>query len=512
MNRNPFFLAIALGLITLLASHAVAQFDNQTPDSNQTSVIHYDSPQQVVDGFGFSTAWGNVPGTPANEDAFFSTGDGAGFSILRNRIPFNQNPKGRDGFIVESDGRFQYTPVADEAGSYKNFQLNWDNWDLAKTRDLIQRAQGTSGYQLTKVFSTPWTPPNNATERWKLPTDPASQAKNRLTEASYGTSPEVGGYLDPAHYQDYADLLADYVIGFKQHMGCDLYALSLQNEPSFDCGYESCDWSAQQIHNFLLVLKNEFIRKGVQAACPNIKIIAPESNNFSDALLSTTYADPATRNIVGIAAGHQYEYGPWSMGNSLDNLFTPRDGYHPDAFDPSFRLGRAVWMTEWSMAAFSSASMMDQALVLARVIHMDFTQSHLNAFVFWWSATLLGESGEGKGLPTKNLWAIAQFSRLVRPGWRVLPTSEASSRSLSTTAFADPRTGQISVVIVNAARSEQTLRLQIAGINRIRALTLFRTSATQDMAPLGSVAFIGSNAVVHLPPASISTYFGEIAR
>jgi len=44
---------------------------------------------------------------------------------------------------------------------------------------------------------------------------------------NYNT-PEVGGTLDPAHYADYADVLADYVLGYKAKMGVDLTVLSLQ--------------------------------------------------------------------------------------------------------------------------------------------------------------------------------------------------------------------------------------------------------------------------------------------
>ncbi len=471
------------------------------------ALIRYDSPQQVVDGFGFSDAWGSLPGSPANEDAFFSMTKGAGFSILRNRIPFRENPGQDDNFIGKADGHYTFTTATDAHGTYKNFDLHWDNWDLQATQQLIARVNSNPDDQLAKVFSTPWTTPNNAIDRWKHPTDPASRAKHRLTDASFATTPEVGGYLNRTHYQDYADVLADYVLGFKPHMGCDLYALSLQNEPGFDCDYESCDWNARQFHDFILVLNKEFTRKGVWAACPKLKIMAAEENNFRDALLGMIYADPATRNLVQIAAGHQYEYGPWSMGGKIANLFSDRDNYFPKSFSDSVTLSKKVWMSEWSTAAFSNASAIERGLIVARMVHEDFVLSHLNAFVYWWSQSLLSGGG-----PNKELWALAQYSRFVRPGWHVLWATPTPARGVHLTAFANETTGRMSIVIVNTSASEKVIVLNVTGGKGYGTAVLYRTSSSEDMAMIGSMPDGVSGRAVALAPSSISTFYTSVIR
>jgi glucuronoarabinoxylan endo-1,4-beta-xylanase len=481
-----------------------------TANSEAVAIISSDDVQQNVDGFGFSTAWRAVPGTPENDDAFLSVTKGAGFSILRNRVPFNESNDEFDDYIVKQHDKYVFTTGKDDQGTYKNFQLRWNDWDLKATRKLLDAARANPDYRLTKVFSTPWTPPNNPVERWKHITDPAGKAKHPLTEASYATHPEVGGYLDPAHYQDYADLLADYVLGFKPNMKFDLYALSLQNEPNFDCGYESCDWTADQFHDFLLVLKKEFTRKGVWKACPDLKIMAPEDNNFRDSLLSAVYADPATRDIVQIAAGHQYEYGTWSMGKNINNLFTDRDAYQPNTFDASYALKKQIWMTEWNLSAFHTATEINQALVVARMVHQDFTRSHLNAFVFWWSPSLLGGRGTNVHLPTKSLWALAQYSRFVRPGWKVIPSTVSPVPGVYLTSFTNNDTKRIAVVAVNTQEAERIITLSLSGTARFSTLNLYRTSPSENMLAVGSMKINASNRVISLPPSSISTFYGNV--
>jgi glucuronoarabinoxylan endo-1,4-beta-xylanase len=476
-------------------------------DQSQGQTVDFGRPLQTVDGFGFSTAWGNLPVGAANTEAFFSVTKGAGFSIVRNRIPFRENPTLDDKFLEKRNGAYVFTTVQDKQGSYKKFNLDWNNWDLAATKKLLSEVTANPDYQLSKVFSSPWTPPNNPIDRWKSPTPPEEKSKNRLTEASYATKPEVGGYLDPAHYQDYADLLADYVLGFKTHMGFPLYSLSLQNEPSFDCDYESCDWTPKQFHDFLLVLNKEFTRKGVWKLNPKLKIMATEDNNFKDSQLSEVYADPATRNLVQIAAGHQYEYGPWSMGGSLSNLFSERDNYQPNRFEASAALRKQVWMTEWNMSAFNGTSELNRALVVAKVMHQDFTQSNLNAFVFWWSSSLM----QGNR-PAKLLWAMAQYSRFVRPGWRVVNTQGTPQKGIYVTSFADPSMRKFAAVVVNTNPISTKVDLNFKGARGLSSVSVYRTSETENTKLVGATPGPVKNLSGSVPASSVTTYYGDIQR
>jgi len=86
---------------------------------------------------------------------------GSRLSILRNRVPFRENPSNDDKFINKNtDGTYKYTANSD--GS-KTFSLNWSNWDVSNTSTLISDINAAGAdYQVTKFMSTPWTPPNNS--------------------------------------------------------------------------------------------------------------------------------------------------------------------------------------------------------------------------------------------------------------------------------------------------------------------------------------------------------------
>jgi len=480
-----FLVTLGLGA-AWLPERAVA---DPAPESVHVRV-EINSPQQVIDGFGFSTAWGSVPdvNNSAVMDAFFSVSKGAGLSILRNRIPFRENPTMNDHFL--GDGNYTSTTVNADSGAYKNFSLNWGNWDLSATRALLAaiKAKGPD-YQVTKIFSTPWTPPNNKTSRWKLPSPGA--------KLDYGAAPEVGGYLDPDHYQDYADLLADYVLQFndpaKGNMGLPLTALSLQNEPNFRVNYESCDWSDRQFHDFYAVLKTEFTKKGVLKALPNLQGMAPEDPNFKEDLLRPTLDDSDTADMVQIVGAHQYEVG-------TGNVKHDSTSYTPPVFQRTSDLGKKIWMTEWSTAAFADWSDIDQALVVGQLIEQDFTVTHANAYVYWWTAALV----DSRGVPNKKLYALGQFSRFIRPGWKMVTVSEPNPRPLVyTSAYIDPDGKNLATVTVNRSATDYAVNYSLDS-GSFGTGAIVRTSESENMAPVSTIDG-GDECSVTVPKSSIVT-------
>ena len=251
---------------------------------------------------------------------------------MRNRVPFRENPSNDDQFINKNaDGTYKSTTAAD--GS-KTFSLNWFGWDLTNTNGLISdiKAKGAD-YQVARFMSTPWTPPNNSVSKWKV--------SDSYKTMDY-SKPEVGGTLDPSHYADYADVLADYAIGYRDRFGVDLSVLSLQNEPNFQCTYESANWTAAQFHDFFVVLKSEFTKKGIFSRFPNLKIMAPEYQNVKEDLIVSTLNDSNTADLLGIVGVHQYEFG---KNNATS--------YTPPALSQSLAAGKRIWMTEFSTAAWA---------------------------------------------------------------------------------------------------------------------------------------------------------------
>jgi glucuronoarabinoxylan endo-1,4-beta-xylanase len=461
--------------------------------------VRWSQPRQTIAGFGMNTAWLSPPSDATAKtqlyDALFSISKGAGLSIVRHRIPFSEKPTQDDKFLLKNpDGTYQTTTNAD--GS-KTFALDWSSWELENTAQLIAdiKAQGAD-YQVPTFISAPWTPPNNSVAKWKVP-DPISPS------IDYENAPEIGGTLSPAFYADYADVLADYALGYAAKMKLELSVLSLQNEPNFKCDYQSANWTADQFHDFFAVLKTELTKKGVFAKLPNLKIIAPEYQNVKEDLILPTLNDPETAAILGIVGVHQYEYG---KGRDAS--------YTVPVLSKSLELGKPIWQTEWNSSEWGTDLTMANGLVLAKLIHMDLTAGSMNAFLYWWGwgdgkGTLVVVDGSTVIVP-KSVWVLGQWSRFVRPDYVRVDTVAKPAKDVLLSAFKNPAGTEVVVVVVNARSSDVTLTLWLDA-GSFGPLTVYRTSAAdeENLAKVGTLD--GGGAVtVTLPATSVTTFVGSV--
>jgi O-glycosyl hydrolase len=462
-----------------------------TRAANTGANVRFSQAMQVIDGFGVSNAWLYPPNASAKTgvyDALFSISKGAGLSILRNRIPFRENATNDDKFIDKNaDGTYKFTAAAD--GS-KTFSLNWFGWDLTNTSGLINdiKAQGAD-YQVTKFMSTAWTPPNNSVSKWKV--------SDSYKTMDY-SKPEVGGTLDPSHYADYADVLADYALGYKAKFGVDLSVLSLQNEPNFQCTYESADWTAAQFHDFFVTLKAEFTKKGVFTRFPNLKIMAPEYQNVKEDLILPTLSDSSMADLLGVVGVHQYEF-----------MKSNATSYTPPTLTKSLAAGKPIWMTEFSTAAWAQDTSMTDGLLVARLVHMDLVVAQMSAFLYWWAwGGSNGYLALVNGTQPKRLYTLGQYSRFIRPGWIRVDAVANPATSVYLSAFKNPAGDQIAVVAINTGTSQVPLALTI-DTGRFGALTTYRTSASENIANVGSVA-VGATVTVTLAASSVTTLVGPV--
>jgi glucuronoarabinoxylan endo-1,4-beta-xylanase len=208
---------------------------------------------QRIDGFGASSAW-MAPSLPDNQaDMFFSTNNGIGLSLLRNRIA----PGGTTTELV-----------------------------------TMQKAQARGA----RVWSTPWSP-----------------ATTFKTANQNGVISVNGGNLfgTTNNYQAYASQLANYAASMKNN-GVNLYAISIQNEPDFDTtNYESCVWTAQQFHDFLPYLAAALTNSGVAST----KIMLAEDEHWQFDLATNAMNDTNTRVMAGILAAHNYGSSAEAVNN-----------------------------------------------------------------------------------------------------------------------------------------------------------------------------------------------------
>jgi O-glycosyl hydrolase len=473
-------------------------------DNEGTVQIRYTDLRQTIDGFGGSNAWTGLPPGAASAQVvklLYSKTEGAGFTILRNRIPFrerlsgDENPSYNDGFITrKADNTYQYT----EANGVKTFSLNWASWDLANTKNLIQaiKALGNNGPENLTLMSTPWTPPNNRVTNWKL--NVPNQNK-----------PDVGGRLDPAHYEDYADLLADYAQGFESNMGAPLAVLSVQNEPHWEPDYESCKWTGEEIRDFLIVLGQRFTLKNAGSAS-TAGIMAPEDENFREEFIMPSLNSAGAKAVLTHVGLHQYEGASDGSGYAgaerLPNV---------SAAD------KRIWQTEVSGSGpmMPAGTGIDNALYYARMIHLDMTLAETNAFLFWWLWTNGGADPAGSLITVNNgvvspavrLFAMGQYSRFIRPGWRRIDSTASPVTGVYSSAYRHPSSRKIAVVLINETASSLSVTIGLEGAPGFASLEAWRTSGTEKLEKVSGPDLTGGGAEVTLPAKSVTTLYGDIS-
>lgn len=242
---------------SVLTGMALVDFRLPNVLANSSVTVNWNDTKQKIDGFGASSAWiaGAIQAYPITTrtqllDALFSPTNGAGLSIIRNRIP----PE-----IETSKGNWNWTT---------------DNATVWLTNEGKNRG-------VSKVWATPWSPP-----AWM-------KSNNNVNN---------GGYLNTANFQDYADYLSRYVREYKSRFGIDNYAISIQNEPDLATDYESSQWYGSMIRDFVKNnLTPTFQSDGVTA-----KVIPTEPSGWTENFAYDTLMDTSAVNGVHIVGAHHY--------------------------------------------------------------------------------------------------------------------------------------------------------------------------------------------------------------
>jgi glucuronoarabinoxylan endo-1,4-beta-xylanase len=431
------------------------------PPISGTSTVDWNNVHQRIDGFGASSAWNSTWNT-AEEQLLFSTNNniayqggnynGVGLSLLRNHIAYAGTTNASD------------VPTTVETG-------------------VMQAAQSYGA----RVWSTPWTPA------------PGFKATNDIYDTNYSSSAKINGgsYLGSGNNItniNYASQLANYLASMKSS-GINIYAISVQNEPDANVNsYEACQWTGQQIHDFVTNLYSAMAAQGLTST----KIIVPESENWSgkSALYTPTLNDPVTAAAVSIVANHDYV-----ADNGVGDQANPAA--------PSVS-GKALWETEVALLSGSDSTIVN-GVYYGQRIYQFMTQANANAYHYWWLTT--GDSVGNQGLlssgsaVTKRLFVFGQYSRFVRPNYyRIDATSSQQSELIS--AYKDTNSTAFAIVVVNT--NAATGVFQTINLTNFTApsVTPWITTATLSLAPQTTVTLTNSSFTYFVPAMSVVTFVG----
>lgn len=328
---------------------------------------------------------------------------------------------------------------------------------------VVETVKEAKEYGAT-IIASPWSPPASM------------KSINNLT----------GGYLLEENYDAYANYLNDFV-QFMADQNAAVDVVSIQNEPDIEVSYESCDWTVDQIYNFV-----KYHGHKIQGA----KLTAAESFNFKQSYTDRILNDPEALQNMDIVSGHIYGSGlaPYPLAEQK---------------------GVEVWMTEYLMNQNSGADLnnwnRDEAVIweesmgMLQTIH-DSMISNWNAYIWWYIRRFYSFLGEGEMGTTREQTlrrgdAMAQFSKHIRPGFTRISANLNEPRAIDVTGYA----GDEKVVLVLINKEHNIIpAIELDLTDRFITAKATTTSLNHRQSELG-VSFEENIATIGLPARSITT-------
>lgn len=374
---------------------------------------------QTMDGFGISEAFQRAnlivnmpePKRTALVDLLFNSTSGAGFTILRNGL----------GSSVDSRSDWMNTILPKSPGSATATpQYVWDGKDSGQ----FWVSQQAVKYGVKTFYSNAWSAPGFM--------------KSNGNDAN-------GGTLLDAWRPAYAAYLIQYMKYYIDG-GVPITHVGFLNEPDFTASYASMLSNGAQAAAFIKVL-----RPALDAAnMSNIGIVCCESTGWSQA--QTIYSglkSAGADSMISVVSSHEY------TSRASGSLSSTHHSWQTEYSDLN-----GGWTTSWYSSGGSG-----EGMTWANTFYTAITNANVSAYIYW-VGTQGGSTNEKliqadatSYTVSKRLWALAQYSRTVRPGAVRLGTTGGSFK---TTAFKNVD-GSVAVNIINTGTSAASVSIEVTG-------------------------------------------------
>ncbi|QGV82400.1 hypothetical protein EIZ62_01210 [Streptomyces ficellus] len=454
--------------------------------------------QQPFEGWGTSLAWfanvtGGWPDAKRNElaDALYGP-KGLGLTIARYNIGGGDSPETKPYLRTGGAVPGHWNRPGPE-------KPNWWNPENPKH----------------------WKPNADANQRWWL-----KAAKDRGANGfeAFSNSPPyfmthsglVSGAWNPAHdnlrsdqYGRFAAYLSGAVRRVQDSTGVTFDSLSPINEPNTDFWraggrQEGSHWDTASQARMYKTLRAELDAKGLDTP-----ITAMDETNPNTFRSDWDSYDASVRESIGKLNTHTYSTGG-------------RTGVR----DIAKGAGKRLWMSEVDLGGGVPQNFTDMrpALDLTSRINEDIRELEPRAWVLWQAIedyenmTPAHENSNWGLIQTdftpvdaakeplrknKKYWAMAQYTKFVRPGARVINTDDANTLA----AMAPSGRGAV-VVHSNPTGSARTVTVDLGGFARVSSAPVQRytTDATQNLQRGADLTPSGKRVTVTLPPGSVTTF------
>ncbi|WP_418420043.1 glycoside hydrolase, partial [Alistipes indistinctus] len=323
--------------------------------------------------------------------------------------------------------------------------------------------------------------------------------------------------LKSEHYADFAAYMADVARHYLDE-GYPVTHISPVNEPQYnwESGQEGSGWTNDEVARLARELDKELTQRNLST-----EILLGESgdweylykvkndNNRSNVLSAFFTAGSSAyvgdlEHVKKRICGHSY----WTDG-TWDGMRNVR----AQVAQAARKQDIDVWQSEWSMlgdgysssefTGYDTATEMDIALYMSKVIHNDLTVAGVSSWSYWTSMDMprwghknrflliaLTPAGgvdgdveqEGSFQATPTLWVLGNYSRFIRPGYRRISLDLNESRNFFGSAWISPESDKIVAVYTNL--SEKGVRLNETHTgwdNEVKTVTTYTTTAGKNL-------------------------------
>jgi O-glycosyl hydrolase len=438
------------------------------------------------------------------------TPKGIGLSAWRFNIGGGTAEQGDSSGIVDFRKRVECFLNPD--GTYNWSKQSGYQWFLRKAKDY--------GVENLIAFSN---------------TPPVQFTQNGL---GYKTDKDYKANLKADQYEAYADFLTEVIKHFDSQ-GLHFNYLSPVNEPQWDwsnkpgqASQEGSPWSNAEIYKVVNSVDASLSKKKL-----NTQILTTEAgqlnflysgNNHASNQIQEFYADNGKYNLnklkhlPRVIAAHSY-----FTDNGDKNIIDIRQR----VADTAAKYKVDYWQSEYSMLADGykegtkgRRSQIDCALFLAKIINHDLTIGNAAAWQLWnvwepgsaeWDTRYYlialnpnETHTDGEFTITKNLWALGNYSRFVRPGMKRLaetrndaltPTQIAQDVMIS--AFSRDKKNLV-MVVINYTNETRSINPELKNFKAIKKYRTYTTSVTDNLKPSATQPLKGA---IELLPRSVTT-------
>ncbi|GAA3510907.1 hypothetical protein GCM10022393_25700 [Aquimarina addita] len=493
--------------------------------AQQNVEIDLGSKHQKIQGFGASDAWNMDPvgrywDTDVKEDIaelLFSTEingnnpKGIGLSRWRFNIGGGSAEQGNSSNIDKEERRSEcfITSVSGGVANYDwNKQLG-QQWFLKAANDY-------NVHQLVAFVNSP----------------PRFYTKNGRTNSNnsnrYGTT-----NLGDSNYNRFSDFLVTVLKHFDDE-GIEFSQISPINEPQYEwnSGQEGCPWKHNEVYKLIEKLDRDIVAKGL-----NTKILLSEAADYR--YLTGVKDDSDKSDIID---NYFNTSSPYYLGNFSQMLNgIGAHSYWINGSDSSINSSRAsakakaasygdleVYQTEYNLLSQHYDDKLTNAIFLAKIIYADLEIAGVSMWDYWtalererWDQKnrfylikLIPGGGDYASLENsgsinvdKNLWALGNFSRFIRPGYQRVSTNGAGNlNSLMGVSFVSPDQSELVTVYTNWSDSDVNIRQSLKNLpNNTYAeyAEVYITDASNDLKKVANHTL--SNAFT-VPDKSIVTF------